>query len=77
MTTAVETDARLDSDTVHGLVGRDIRRWSVARPLRIGVRVKLTTRWRRGQCGTVEERLDDRIDGMARYGVRRTAGLGD
>lgn len=46
------------------------QRWSVAKPLKIGCRVKLKTRWRKGQLGFVEERLDDRIDGLAKYGVR-------
>lgn len=42
----------------------------VMKPLETGTRVKLKTRWRRGESGTVEERMDDSISGAARYGVR-------
>jgi hypothetical protein len=49
------------------------RELSVHRQFRVGARVLVLTRWRRGSVGDVIERLDDRVDGLARYGVR----LGD
>lgn len=40
------------------------------RLLAIGQRVTSACKYKRGAAGTVTERLDDRMDGMARYGVR-------
>jgi hypothetical protein len=55
---------------VSGSLDREL---SVHRQFRVGARVIVLTRWRRGSTGEVVERLDDRVDGLARYGVR----LGD
>lgn len=41
--------------------------------LKDGQRVKLTQKYRRGQAGTIIAKLDDRIDGWARYAVRLDA----
>lgn len=44
---------------------------SVWRPLRVGSRVRVTCRWRKGHVGTIIERFDpDRLDGRVRYAVR-------
>lgn len=40
------------------------------RQFRRGARVKLLCRWRSGYHATVLERLDDRVDGLARYAVK-------
>lgn len=40
------------------------------RQLPIGQRVRLNGKYRKGELGHVEERLDNKIDGLARYGVR-------
>ena len=39
------------------------------RPLKVGQRIVVRTRWNRGNEGTVYQKHDDRIDGMARYSV--------
>lgn len=36
----------------------------------LGDTVRSLVRYRKGQEGTIVERLDDRFDGLARYGVR-------
>jgi hypothetical protein len=47
-----------------------IQPWRV---LKVGQRVRLTGKWRKGWTGTIAERLDDLITGMARYAVRLDA----
>lgn len=42
---------------------------SVWRPLKVGQRVRVACKYRRGKHGVVKERLDNLISGMARYGV--------
>lgn len=40
------------------------------RPMKIGQRVRLTTKWRARQVGTITHKYDDRIDGLGRYSVK-------
>lgn len=48
--------------------------FNVWRQIAVGKRVEITAGLYKGRVGTIEEKLDTRIDGLSRYGLRMSFG---
>lgn len=42
---------------------------SVWKPFKVGQKIKVKAKYRKGEFGIIKERLDDSVNGMGRYGV--------